>query len=82
MKNSYNSIAKPTNQTKNLTLKWEEELNRPFFPPKRQTIGQQVHEKLFNITNRSQLPIEDTHSEVLTLINGIILKLLTNTFEK
>ena len=57
MKNSHNSIAK-----NNLIKKWAKDLNRHFFQ-RRHTDGQQVHEKMLNITNH-QRNANQNHNEI------------------
>ena len=48
-------------QTDKLIKKWVEELNRHFFfPQRRHTDGQQVHEKILNITIIREMQIKAT----------------------
>ena len=62
-------------QTDKLIKKWVEELNRHFFfPQRRHTDGQQVHEKILNITIIREMQIKATMRYQLTLIKMAIVK--------
>ena len=62
-------------QTDKLIKKWVEELNRHFFfPQRRYTDGQQVHEKILNITIIREMQIKATMRYQLTLIKMAIIK--------
>ena len=53
--------------------KWAKDLNRQFFQRKYMN-GQQVHEKVYNITNRWEMQIETTMRYYLFFVTKAVIK--------
>lgn len=53
--------------------KWTKDLNRQYFQRKYMN-GQQVHEKVFNITNHWEMQIETTMRYYLLFVTKAIIK--------